>query len=69
MVCAIEGKQAVQRTVHEVKGRPWKERSHARRKAEEAEFRRKTPMKDGAKLVQYKSEASDERCEKRKEKS
>ena len=56
----------MQRTVHEVKGRPWKERSHARRKAEEAEFRRKAPMKDGAKLVQYESEASDEQCVKRK---
>ena len=56
----------MQRTAHEVKGRPWKERNHARHKAEEAEFRHKAPMKGGAKLVQYKSEASDERCEKRK---
>ena len=44
-------------------------RSHAWHKAEEAEFRHKVPKKGGAKLVQYKSEASDERSKKRKEKS
>ena len=47
----------MQWTAHEVKGRPWKERSHARRKAEEAKFRRKVPMKGDAKSVQYRSEA------------
>ena len=37
----------MQRTAHEMKGRPLEERSHARRKAEEAEFRRKASAKDG----------------------
>ena len=46
-----------------------KKESHARRKAKEAGFRRKASTKDGAKLVQYKSEALDERCKKRREES
>ena len=46
-----------------------KKYSHARHKVTEAEFRRRASVKDGEKLVQYKSESLDERCKKRKEKS
>ena len=43
--------------------------SHARREVIEAGFRRRASTEDGKKLVQSRSEASDERCNKRKEKS
>ena len=53
MVSAIEGKQAVQHVVHEVKDvRDKREVSHARREVKEAGFRRRASSKDGKKLVQ-----------------
>ena len=62
--------QAVQHVVHEVKDvRDKREVSHARREVIEAGFRRRASAKDGKKLVQGRDEASDERCDKRKERS
>ena len=62
--------QAVQHVAHEVKDvRDKEEAGHARREVKEAGFRHRASMKDGKKLVQSKSEASTERCDKRKEKS
>ena len=61
---------AVQHVVHEVKDvRDKREVSHARREEIEAGFRRRASTKDEEKLVQNRSEASGERCDKRKEKS
>ena len=61
--------QAVQHVAHGVKDvRDKGEVSHARRKEIEAGFRHRASMKDREKLVQNRSEASDERCGKRKEK-
>ena len=62
--------RAVQHVVHEVKDvRDKGEVSHARREVIEAEFRRRASAKDEKKLVQSRGEASDERCDKRKERS
>ena len=62
--------QAVQHVAHEVKDvRDKGEVSHARREVKEAGFRRRASTKDRKKLVQSRGEASDERCDKRKEKS
>ena len=62
--------QAVQHVAHGVKDvRDKEEVSHARREVIEAGFRRRASTKDGKKLVQSKGEASDERCDKRKERS
>ena len=62
--------QAVQHVAHEVKDvRDKGKVSHARREVIEAGFRRWASTKDGKKLVQSRGEASDERCDKRKEKS
>ena len=62
--------QAVQHVAHEVKDvRDKGEISHARREVKEAGFRHRASSKDGKKLVQSRGEASDERCDKRKEKS
>ena len=62
--------QAVQHVAHEVKDvRDKEEVGHARREVIEAGFRRRASTKDEKKLVQSKSEALSERCDKRKEKS
>ena len=59
--------QHVAREVKDVRGK--EEAGHARREVIEAGFRRMASTKDEKKLVQGKSEASTERCDKRKEKS
>ena len=62
--------QAVQHVAHGVKDvRDKGEVSHARREVIEAVFRRRASAKDGKKLVQSRGEASDEQCDKRKERS
>ena len=62
--------QAVQYVAHEVKDVRDKEAiGHAQREVTEAGFRRRASSEDEKKLVQGKSEASTERCDKRKEKS
>ena len=61
---------AVQHVVHEIKDvRDKQEMSHARREEMEAGFRRRASAEDEKKLVQNKSEASGERCDRRKDKS
>ena len=60
----------MQRAAHEVKDVHGKEEvGHARREVIEAGFRRRASTEDEEKLIQSKSEASTERCSKRKEKS
>ena len=60
----------MQHVAHEVKDvRDTGEVSHAQREVIEAGFRRRASTKDGKKLVQSRGEASDERCDKIKEKS
>ena len=59
--------QHVAREVKDVRDK--EEVSHARREVIEAEFRRRASMEDEKKAVQNRDEASDERCDKRKEKS
>ena len=59
--------QHVAREVKDVRDK--EEAGHARREVIEAGFRRRASAKDGKKLVQGRDEASDERCDKRKERS